>query len=440
MICQAVIAVLLPIMALGLDGAIQRYYVEFEEPIDREQFIFTVISFIVFVGLLLIGIIELVGGKLAGWAFQSVPYQPYLRLAVWASFLKLLTVPSISILRIQERAVPFSLIVYGGSAAKLALSVWFVAGLGRGVVGALEGILWGNALVLPVCLYVVYRNSVLEVKTKLLHRALMFGLPLIPHNLAHWIMALSDRMVLENYASMDEVGAYSLGYQLAQGAGLTIGAINGALTPYMINRYQNEGRDALFGTLSTYFVSISVVLVMGVILFGRYAVHLIARPGYYSAIEIIAPVAVGYLFLALYHVPNTYLTIAEKTRLIAASSITAALVNVGLNLWLVPLFGMHAAAWSTLAAYVLLFAGVFAGTRNLDVANYEFGRLAKVLVAGSVLVGGYYVALRTIDSYAVGFGTAVVLFVAFPLVLAGMKFYSSREVAFARRSVRRLLT
>ena len=48
------------------------------------------------------------------------------------------------------------------------------------------------------------------------------------------------------------------------------------------------------------------------------------------------------------------LTRLEKTNLIAYSSIVAGFINIMLNLWLVPIYGIEGAAVTTMISYLVL--------------------------------------------------------------------------------------
>ena len=46
----------------------------------------------------------------------------------------------------------------------------------------------------------------------------------------------------------------------------------------------------------------------------------------------------------------------KRTRIIAVSTMIAAVINIGLNLLFIPIYGFVAAAYTTLAGYMILFA------------------------------------------------------------------------------------
>ncbi|MCS4193418.1 O-antigen/teichoic acid export membrane protein [Salinibacter ruber] len=354
MSCTAFIGVLLPIISFEFRSAVKRIYVDIDEIGEKKKFVFSIFSVTVLSGFICLLVFESFGEIISLSIFNNISYIPFIRLAVIATVLKLVTRIPIAVLQIQEKAFIFSIIKYGSSIAKLVLSVFLVVYFERAVEGALEGVVLGNLVVLPFSLYVVYTNSLVAFSWSYVKEALSFSVPLIPHNLAHWFASLSDRIILENYAGPAEVGYYSLGYQLSQGIGFVATALATAIMPYMINRHMIDGADGHFEKITKYYFLLMSCIGMLVVVSGPYVVRIISDPEYYTASYLVYPVAIGYVLLSFYHIPRIYLTISKNTVLISIATIMSALFNVGLNFLLIPKYGARAAAWTTSLSYALL--------------------------------------------------------------------------------------
>ena len=98
----------------------------------------------------------------------------------------------------------------------------------------------------------------------------------------------------------------------------------------------------------------------------------------------------------------------------------AAAVNVGLNVALIPPYGMIGAAIATAASYVTLFAGMVVYAQRVYPVAYQWRR---VLTAAAVAVG------LTVAARATGAPLAVslVLVVVYPLALLPLGFYLPAE-------------
>jgi O-antigen/teichoic acid export membrane protein len=105
----------------------------------------------------------------------------------------------------------------------------------------------------------------------------------------------------------------------------------------------------------------------------------------------------------------------------------ACVVNVALNLLLIPPYGMIGAAIATIGAYVTLFVGMAWRAQRLYPVPYQWRRVATasgVAVAMTILGRG-------VDPPLAG---AIAIVAAYPLVLLPLGFYLPEE----RRRIRAL--
>ena len=71
-----------------------------------------------------------------------------------------------------------------------------------------------------------------------------FGLPRLPHGVAHQIMAVSDRDILTRFVTLAEVGLYSVGASFAMAMELFLSAFEYAWAPfYFATKEPDAKRD-----------------------------------------------------------------------------------------------------------------------------------------------------------------------------------------------------
>lgn len=188
-----------------------------------------------------------------------------------------------------------------------------------------------------------------------LHSSLMFGVLLIPHGLAQWVMNGSDRLIIEFVLDSQSVGLYSIGYNIALAIGIINSGLALALPTYMIKNYQEwiaSKNDNKLITLYTifsmglYFCLISVYLLDSV-----YFKFL----GYYTLeiLLIFSFVYTGLYLLGLYYFFANYLFYYKKSALISKLTMLIAIFNIFFTFLLLHVFGILGAAYSTLISYAL---------------------------------------------------------------------------------------
>ncbi len=157
--------------------------------------------------------------------------------------------------------------------------------------------------------------------------------------------------------------------------------------------------------------------------------RLLTTPKYHRAEEGIALLAFAGAVYAGYTVLAIGSGRARRTQLNWVVTGTGAAVNIGLNFWLIPAYGMVGAAISTLAAYVALFAGMTLYAQRVYPVPYQWRRVLTAIGAAVALD----VAAR---EGALPLGPSLALVAAYPFALALLAFYLPVERARLRRIAR----
>jgi O-antigen/teichoic acid export membrane protein len=115
------------------------------------------------------------------------------------------------------------------------------------------------------------------------------------------------------------------------------------------------------------------------------------------------------------------------------SIIISGLINLGLNFWLVPVYGYTAAAVTTLVSYVLLSAIMVVLSRKYFSWGFPFRSLGKIAVA-TVGMGGavYYLknnlGLSIFLNLIICMVTGMVIYVVLLIMFAEMRKEEMREL------------
>jgi len=119
---------------------------------------------------------------------------------------------------------------------------------------------------------------------------------------------------------------------------------------------------------------------------------------------------------------------ARPTQFNWAITGAAAAVNAGLNLLLIPRYGMMGAAIATVAAYATMFGGMAWWSQRIYPVPYQWRRVATAVTVGLALVA----AGKLLGG---GLAVALPLALAYPLALLPAGFYLPVE----RRRLRALV-
>jgi O-antigen/teichoic acid export membrane protein len=282
-------------------------------------------------------------------------------------------------------------------------------------------------IALPVGLLIARRSIRLVLVRRLASPLLRFGLLMVPVALAGWVINMSDRYVLRLFSDLSEVAVYGVGYKFGMVVEiLVVFPFQLAWPAISFSISHREGHRETYAKALTY---LSVVLAYSVIVlsFGtRIGLGIVVGEGYGAAYRVVPLVALAYALNGVQYCVSPGLHIAERTRFLTLTAIAGAILNLGLNFLLIPVWGMMGAAWATAGSFLFVATLTGAIAQRYYRVDYDYRRLAKIL-GGALLVFlvGFQIAPElSLGSvlWHVGFGIA-----AFPLTLFMTGFLEDEE-------------
>jgi O-antigen/teichoic acid export membrane protein len=165
--------------------------------------------------------------------------------------------------------------------------------------------------------------------------------------------------------------------------------------------------------------------VSGVWLIAPWIVRIFAAPEYFPAQEAVGPVAAGTALYALYMVLLVVLGRTGRTEFNFPATLAGVGVNLVLNVILLPKLGILGAGVSLAVSYLVVLVLMYVFTQRLFPVPYEWGRLAKALIATSAVV-----AIGTALVPDDGFGALAIrllLVAALPALMFLLDFFTPEE-------------
>jgi O-antigen/teichoic acid export membrane protein len=262
-----------------------------------------------------------------------------------------------------------------------------------------------------------------------LYRAMnRFGLPLVPSAVALWLTNFSDRFFLVKLADPHEVGLYSIGVRLASAIVLLLTAFRLAWPAFAYSIEDDREARRTYSFVLTYVVYVCCWLALALGLLAPWILKLITTKPFYPAENVVPLLAFGVAAFGAYVVVQIGTGRARQTRSNWVVTGAAAVVDVALNIALIPPYGRMGAAVAMVTAYTLLFVGMAWRAQRVFPVQYQWRRVATLGAAavGLTLLG------KLLD---VPLGLALALTAVYPVVLLLLGFYLPVE----RQRLRRLL-
>lgn len=418
---MTVVGLLSGVLALGGDSAYARFFFEAKTLHEKQTITSTWIGFLSLWSVAVVLICLPFTGLFSHWSFGVTDYGLLFVLALWAAPLTLINSLCGQVLRNQFRASFFASLNMLTTLLSIGLSLLAVLVLRLGIAGLMVGALAAALIMLPVRLWTARELLRPIFSWGQLRQLLSYGVPLVPVSIAYWIFVASDRLVLGKLSTLEQVGLYTVASNLTSTLTFINSALGQAWSPHAIRAYENqrEAAPVLFGRVMTYILLGFGLLCVMITAFAREALILLSTPPFYAAATAVGPLAFAMVALASTQVTALSISLVKKTQYLSLFSWLAALLNLSLNVWLVPRWGMSAASWSTAGAYLFLTLGYLVTSQRLWPVAYEMRRSLTIagLTLFFTLLAGWAPALPLLLSIALK--AAYVLLYVGALVLFG---------------------
>ena len=213
----------------------------------------------------------------------------------------------------------------------------------------LIGFVFSIYFIIKICKYSKFRFKIKHIKY-----ISTYSFPLIPHSLSAVILAQFDRIMINDIIDTASAGLYSLGYNVGMLMLMVIYSITPSLEPDFFKFLDNKEYKRLDALFEKIF-SIVTIAALGLILFAKEIVMVLADEKFYPGLRVVPIVVVGYVFYGMYIVYGMHTGYKKKTVFTSIITLTAGISNIILNAIFIPRYGYIAAAYTTVASYFIMF-------------------------------------------------------------------------------------
>ncbi|MFH1313414.1 MAG: oligosaccharide flippase family protein [Candidatus Eisenbacteria bacterium] len=329
----------------------------------------------------------LLAGPLSEFLLGSGQYKTLILIGIAGGLGNALLQVGLSFERAHARSRRYVVYTLAKGVLALILSITLVVALRKGAVGLLIG-----SAIPPVAIGLVIYGRLLRryataFSRRIFRSVIEFGSPLVPMNLAMWVLAYSDIYLLRRLTgggmALSEVGLYQYAHEICLLLVLPIMSLNLAWPQFIFSNHSKPGANDMFSRAHLYFSFFLVEIGFLLSLFARGIVGLVGSAEYAESASVIPLLAGSLVFYGFSIVFSSGLYVAGKTRVLAVTVTACAALNVVLNIQLIPGMGKQGAALATLATNLVMAVAILAFSQR----HYRIPfRLARTL-GGTILAG-----------------------------------------------------
>jgi O-antigen/teichoic acid export membrane protein len=423
--------ILISIFSLSLYAAYGRWYWDKDHIDNRKKIFFTCFSTL----LVLCSFIAVSGifaaRPLSMVLFEREDFANAMMLMMIGASMQPLIDFTLTQMRLEEKPLFYITTNIVRLAITLGATIWFLKYGNRGLSGIYEAQIIGNVLFLIITSGYIWRSSVFSFSTPIIKEMVRFSLPLSLAAFSNVLLAVFDRYVLNYRSTLLNVGIYTQGFKIANTTKVfIISSVQLALAPAIFKIMNHPDHKMIYSKIMTWFTVIVVYFSLFLSLFGLEITKFFTTGTiYWDAYKIIPLLSLSIIFGMLKDVSITGLQITKKTRIIGIIITGIAIFNLGLNMLMVPLWGIFGAASSSLVSQVVFFAILYLYAQKHYPIPYRLDRVSLVIISGIIL----FLAGSIVNEMSLGIRVAVKVaaLLLFPLFLFIFRIITRDEIGMA---------
>ena len=237
----------------------------------------------------------------------------------------------------------------------ILFNIFFLVVCDLGVTGYVLSVVIGNILTtvyLAVAARLWRAFRLYAVSRHMMKELLRFSLPLIPTTVCWLITDLSDRYMVTYFCGADVNGIYSAAYKIPTLVNLLSGIFMQAWQFSAVAESSDEkGCAEFYSEVFRGFLSLIFIGSAGLILLSRFLTGLLLNKAYYDAWRYMPTLLCAVALEAIVSFLATVYMVRKKSMHSFFTAMIGTLLNLVLNLLLIPRMGALGAAIATMAAY-----------------------------------------------------------------------------------------
>ncbi len=282
----------------------------------------------------------------------------------------------------------------------LILTYIFISFFKYDVIGRLIAIGISSIVSFIYIIYFFKKRGMLifEVNMYKLIECLKYSLPLLPNLLAGWIVSSSDRLIISKYENMESVAIYSVAATLSS----LLYIVQDSIT--QVTSVKIQASLAIDKTDTIYKINEISIILWLIMLYADYClmvyseaiIHLLVSGSYEGAARLVGIMGFVYVISAQNRLIQDIIGYHKQTWIMSLSAVVMAAMSLILNLWLVPIFGNLAAAYTLVISVTLQTIALYIFVKKYEKIKIDIRKFIVGIICFVVFIIFYQFAASNI--------------------------------------------
>ncbi len=383
-------AILGGFIGIGVTGAYQRYFFDYESDKDKQILMDTSISINIVSAIFAALFLFIFGDKIL-LLFFDVPEFTMSKYGWWTLLMALFQIFQTLILseyRNRERADLY---------AKLS-AVFFLSGVAGVFIGVIFlrlealGVVAGRSIgtTFPIIFYLlyIYTKRKFKVNTKLAAPLLTYGYPIMVYGLLSYLYKNVDKVIVSQFFDVSTLGLYGFATSIALVTEIMVNAMLNTFYPSIYTLMKNVKDLKVMKEIRLQFEYIFLSMIFFIFSFAAFSVpgvYLFISKAYHGSIIWLPLLFISFISRVYYVVYSLPIFYYKKTKILMPVTVATLMITIGLSLLLIPLLGVFALILVNFLANALqtLFINIYsirAGILNKELFSFKSIHLQYIIL------------------------------------------------------------
>jgi O-antigen/teichoic acid export membrane protein len=431
------------LVMMGMHESMARFFYDEKDEYGRKVLVSTIFMGFGILGAAVLGILLGFSGTISSLIGADARAEWCLKLGIVTLWFSMLGEVGFAYLRVLYRAKLFVAVNLAQLILSLALNIWFVAFLRLDITGIFYSNLIVQSLTGLAMATILLREVGIGISPRKLKDNFLFGLPLVPAQIATLVGFASNRFFLrwftpgEPLSGLTVVGLYSLGNKFGSVIDRLIGApINTFWGPRRMEILLKREKDSgeIVARIGTYATLCGVFFGLLLSAAAENLIEIIADPRYGQAHVVVPFIVLSQVFVGIERHFIGGLLMTRKTAWLAVVNACALCFILLWNYFLIPRWGLVGAATSNMAGIGIRTILIYVVSQRAFFIPFEMGRISTMTgVAIALYVLTQCIALSS--AYCT-LGARLLVASSLPIVLLFLGFYHKGEIEFVTSLLR----
>jgi len=244
--------------------------------------------------------------------------------------------------------------------------------------------------------------------------------------LSVFVLSMSDRFFIKEIISVEASGVYGISYKFGMILNMIfVVPLMQAWHPILFRLENAPEQKVTYQKIALYYVQIGSLLMLAVVVASKYLLKLTTTAEYHSGIIIVPWIALSYLLFGLQNFFKAGALIHNKTIQMTQYGLLAAVLNIILNLVMIPAFGILGAAIATTLSYFVMIVLILRLSQKHLHINWLWKKMIPVILLGMIFSWLGLIDLNDLTRNFVKDGSILILL---PVLMILLKLVSLKEI------------